>query len=256
MTNSDHVLTVLQHSHTLLTEAAEPLLPDEVLKPSYASEWSIAQVLSHLGSGAEIFSRFLVAGSTSAGPPEREAFLAIWEEWNAKSPRLQVTDSLAANGNFLDRVAELSSEQTEAFRVQMFLGEVDLAGFLLVRLGEHAVHTWDVRVALDATETIPVDAAELLVSRLSNIASRSGRAGDADFSVAVQTSEPERQLSLRVSSEGVQLVDGTLGEASLRLPAEAFVRLVYGRLDADHTPAGVVADGLDLDQLRAVFPGF
>ena len=255
MTNSDHVLSVLQHSHALLTEAAEALLPDQVIKPSYASEWSIAQVLSHLGSGAEIFTRFLVAGSTSAGPPERDAFLAIWEEWNAKSPQRQVTDGLAANANFLDRVAELSPGQSEAFRVQMFLGEVDLAGFLLVRLGEHAVHTWDVRVALDPTATIPEDAAELLVPRLSEIASRSGKAGKADLSIAVQTTDPERQLSLRVSPEGVRLVDGTLGEATLRLPAEAFVRLVYGRLDAEHTPA-LESDGVDLDQLRRVFPGF
>jgi hypothetical protein len=34
------------------------------------------------------------------------------------------------------------------------------------------------------------------------------------------------------------------------------VRLVYGRLDAEHTPAAVETDGVDLDQLRAVFPGF
>ena len=256
MTNSDHVLTVLQHSHALLTEAAEPLLPDQVLKPSYASEWSIAQVLSHLGSGAEIFSRFLVAGSTSAAPPERKDFMAIWDDWNSKSPKRQVTDSLAANGSFLDHVAELSPQQAEAFRVQMFVGEVDLAGFLLVRLGEHAVHTWDVRVALDPAATLPADAAELLVPRLSEIASRSGRAGDADLNIAVRTSEPERQLSLRVSPEGVRLVDGTLGDVTLRMPAEALVRLVYGRLDAEHTPDGVEADGVDLDQLRAVFPGF
>ena len=39
----------------------------------------------------------------------------------------------------------------------------------------------------------------------------------------------------------------------LVLPAEAFVRLVYGRLDPDHTPA--VRGTADLAELRAVFPG-
>jgi hypothetical protein len=39
------------------------------------------------------------------------------------------------------------------------------------------------------------------------------------------------------------------------LPAEAFVRLVYGRLDPDHTPASVVTDGGLLSLLRAAFPG-
>jgi hypothetical protein len=38
------------------------------------------------------------------------------------------------------------------------------------------------------------------------------------------------------------------------LPAEAFVRLVYGRLDPDHTPP-VETGGDELDALRKVFPG-
>jgi hypothetical protein len=40
------------------------------------------------------------------------------------------------------------------------------------------------------------------------------------------------------------------------MPAEALLRLSYGRLDAAHTPADVEADPADLDRLRAVFPGF
>ena len=39
------------------------------------------------------------------------------------------------------------------------------------------------------------------------------------------------------------------------MPAEAFIRLVYGRLDDAHT-GDVEVDGCDLDDLRAVFPGF
>jgi hypothetical protein len=42
----------------------------------------------------------------------------------------------------------------------------------------------------------------------------------------------------------------------LRLPAEALLRLVYGRLDSDHTPASVDAGGHPLDSLRRAFPGF
>jgi hypothetical protein len=45
-------------------------------------------------------------------------------------------------------------------------------------------------------------------------------------------------------------------DARLELPAEALVRLAYGRLDPDHTPSTVTADGVDLDLLRQVFPGF
>jgi hypothetical protein len=39
------------------------------------------------------------------------------------------------------------------------------------------------------------------------------------------------------------------------LPAEAFVRLVYGRLDPDHTPP-LTSRQVDLDRLRRAFPGF
>jgi hypothetical protein len=52
-------------------------------------------------------------------------------------------------------------------------------------------------------------------------------------------------------------IDGAAapGEPDLSMPAEAFVRLVYGRLDPDHAPAGVEGDERLLEQLRAVFPG-
>jgi len=39
----------------------------------------------------------------------------------------------------------------------------------------------------------------------------------------------------------------------VELPAEAFARLVYGRLDGEHTPAGEHGSALDI--LRRVFPG-
>jgi len=42
--------------------------------------------------------------------------------------------------------------------------------------------------------------------------------------------------------------------ADLTIPAEAFVRLVYGRLDAAHTPAGL--DAALVATLRPIFPGF
>jgi hypothetical protein len=41
----------------------------------------------------------------------------------------------------------------------------------------------------------------------------------------------------------------------VRLPAEAFLRLVYGRLDPDHTPP-VSPQDVELGTLRAMFPGF
>ena len=43
--------------------------------------------------------------------------------------------------------------------------------------------------------------------------------------------------------------------SELRLPAEAFVRLLYGRMDEAHTPP-VQSIGVEPDELRPLFPGF
>jgi hypothetical protein len=71
----------------------------------------------------------------------------------------------------------------------------------------------------------------------------------------VSTSDPERHFLLE-TGEAVSLAesDGEDGLPELRLPAEAFVRLVYGRLGPAHTPP-VEADSVDLDELRQLFPG-
>jgi len=71
----------------------------------------------------------------------------------------------------------------------------------------------------------------------------------------VSTTEPERDFVL-ATGESVSLrpADGEEGPPELRLPAEALLRLAYRRLDPAHTPP-LQADGVDLDELRAIFPG-
>ena len=68
----------LRHSHDALRATVEPLDEARLRQQSYASEWSIAQVLSHLGSGAEIFGLFLDAGLSGAEPPGGDTFPPIW----------------------------------------------------------------------------------------------------------------------------------------------------------------------------------
>jgi hypothetical protein len=125
-----------------------------------------------------------------------------------------------------------------------------------MRVGEHAVHTWAVAVALDPAATVAPDAVGLLIDTLGPLAARTGKPDGKQRRVRVVTSDPKRQFVLE-TGEAVSLEesDGEPGLPELRLPAEAFVRLVYGRLDPAHTPP-VEADGVDLDELRAIFPGF
>jgi hypothetical protein len=46
----------------------------------------------------------------------------------------------------------------------------------------------------------------------------------------------------------------TTGTVDVELAAEAFARLVYGRLDAAHTPP-LAGDPAVIDRLRATYPG-
>ena len=51
-----------------LTAAVEPLTVEQLEQRSYDPEWSIAQVLSHIGSSAEIFGLLLEAGTERGRP--------------------------------------------------------------------------------------------------------------------------------------------------------------------------------------------
>ena len=115
------------------------------------------------------------------------------------------------------------------------LGFDELVG---MRLNEHAFHTWDIAVVLDEAAGLPEDAAALVVDNLSLIARFSGRpmARSAPSPSAPPTPSVTSPCASRPTAW--RWVPGEPGQSpDLELPAEAFCRLVYGRLDPDHTPA-------------------
>jgi uncharacterized protein (TIGR03083 family) len=251
-------IAALRSSHEHLTALVEPLGPDAVDAPSMATGWSIAQVMSHLGSQAEIFGGILDAAKEGRPLPGPEAFPPVWDKWNALSPADQAAASRAANEAFVVQAEALSEAQLDELRFPMFGMDLDMAGFLQMRLSEHALHTWDVAASLDPTASVSPDAVELLIDTLPQLASRVGKPQDHPMRIRVVTADPSRDLRLTVEEGvGIEPFDGGSTEGELRLPAEAFVRLVYGRLDDSHAPAiELDGEGLTLDRLRAVFPGF
>lgn len=250
----------LRHSHDTLQAKVEPLDPGQLEQRSYASEWSIAQVLSHLGSQAEIFGLFLDAGLSGQDPPGPDAFHPIWDTWNAKSPQAQAADALRADQATVERFESLDADEQARLRLHLFGMELGTAGLARMRMSEHAIHTWDVLVALDPAATVAPDAVVLLIDTLDQLVARSAKPDGKQRKVRVTTTNPERTFILE-TGDAVTLVaaDGEappeLGLSELRLPAEAFVRLLYGRLDPDHTPPAE-STGVDLAELRALFPGF
>jgi len=251
------VEAALHRSHDRLSTHVSALGPDEVSGPSYDTGWTVADVLSHLGSGAEIFTLLLAAGLGGGPAPEFAEFSAVWDAWNARTPQAQAASSLTANATFLERVAVLDEAQRRAFRVEMFNGRQDLLGLMRLRLGEHAVHTWDVLVVADPSAQLAPDATAALLAGLDELVARAGQRSEDPLRVAVRTAEPEAAFVLEVDADGPRLTVGAdeAAPASLTLPAEAFIRLVYGRLDPEHTPP-LQVDGTDLATLRSVFPGF
>ena len=250
----DNPLGALRRSAGRLRELVQGLDDGQLELQSYASEWSIAQVLSHLGSGAVILRRRLEDIRAGHATPDDFA-PSVWDEWNAKSARAQADDALVADEAVLEALEGLSEAERAELVFSMgplILGFNEFAG---LRLNEHALHTWDIEVVFDGSARLPEDAAALVVDNLALITRFSGRPDGRQRTVAIRTSAPERDFALVLSADGVELAAGADGQQpELELPAEAFCRLVYGRLDPDHTPA-FKGDAAVLDALRSVFPG-
>jgi len=245
----------LRHSHDHLQTLVEPLDLGQLQQRSYCSEWSIAQVVSHLGSQAEIWSLFLDVGLTGQEPPGQDKFGPIWAGWNAKDPQAQAADGLRADEATLERFESLNPDQRARLRLRVFGTDADATGLARMRLGEHAIHTWDVAVALDPSATVAPDAVSLLIDTLGQLAGWVGKPDGRHRTLRIWTSDPERHFVLRTGTDvTMTAADGDDGPPDLRLPAEALIRLVYGRLDPAHTPP-VEDGGVDLDELRQLFPG-
>ena len=258
-------IAVLRHSHERLLGLVGPLTPDQINGPSYCSDWTVAQVLSHIGSGAEIATMMLPGALGQAEPVDREAFGPVWDRWNAMSPDQQAAAGIMADAQYVQLLDQLSDDDLASISMSFFGMTLDAVGLIRLRLGEHALHTWDIAVTLDPAAVVSPDAADLLIDNVPGfLAPRLGKPADPPFRARIKTTDPVRDYLLdaaesvsmgdwpgedAVASDGIETAD-------LTMPAEALLRLSYGRLDADHTPASVVAKPADLDRLRAIFPGF
>jgi uncharacterized protein (TIGR03083 family) len=257
MTDPTPWVRAVRASHDRLAGIVGSLDSDDLRKQSYAKEWSIADVLSHLGSGAEIFELSVNAG-LGGEPPGQEDNQRIWDAWNAKSPEEQAAQSIAANESLVSRVESLTPDQLEAFRVTMFGGMVmDIAGLLRLRLGEHAVHTWDVAVAVDPAARVSPDAVDLLVGGLPQLMQWVGKKAAEPAVIAVTTTSPEGSYTLDTGGVTLTPVAPDAPGASLELTSEALLRLVYGRADESAVASGELRlTHVTLPELQAVFPGF
>ncbi|TFV86998.1 maleylpyruvate isomerase family mycothiol-dependent enzyme [Blastococcus sp. CT_GayMR16] len=261
---ADRTIDADHSTYQRLSSLVGALTDDQLTQPSGASEWTVAQVLSHLGSGAEITLdtlRAARAGVERAG----DANQAVWDRWNAMSPREQADGYVRAGGDLDQAYGELDAAQRSELRVPMaFLPEpagIDL--FTGMRLNEAALHAWDVEVAFDPAATIPDDVAAVLVEQylgpltfLLGFTAKTDRLSSRPVTLTLRATGPDRTLGLGLG-EQAELSDAPgQSDGEVRLPTEALPRLLTGRLRASDD-ARIRVDGpVSLADLRQVFPGF
>jgi len=246
-------LTALRQSVELLRQIAVDLPPDKIRAQAYPTEWTIADTFSHIGSGAVILRhRDALAGTE----PDPDFNQSVWDEWNAKQPEAQVSEAIEADLAFLQSLQRTDDEQRAAFHLAFGPFDLDFGGYVGLRLGEHALHTWDVAVVLDLSATLLPSSVDILIDALGRVAGFSGKPTGSEQTVHVSTSAPERGFTLAIGADSLELSPSDRASVpDLELSSEAFIRLVYGRLDPSHTSAVSASPAL-LDELRTAFPGF
>lgn len=251
-------IDALHRSHEHLSSIVASMSEEEYASPSFDAEWTIAQVLSHLGSQAEILPLMLDAGLSGAAAPGAAQFQPIWDRWNAKSAKDQVADYLAATDDALARLDALSEEERSAFSLEMFGMTLDLSTLLRMRLNEHSLHTWDVEVARDRSARVDAGAVALVFDLALQLAERVGRpqAGSAPVKLSVSDLSRAYELELDPKVRFVSVSSTAESGRSASMEAESVLRLIAGRLDAEHLPATVELSGVSLSELHEVFQGY
>ena len=258
-TLADQTIAALRELHDDLAVLVPTLTEAQLTGPSGASEWTVAQVLSHLGSGAEIGLAGYKTALEGAPEPGPDFNPSVWDRWNAMSPQDQANSFLEHDATLVETLEGLSPEQRENVQIKLgFLPQaLDVATIAGMRLNEVALHAWDVQVGLNPSATLHEAAARVVAEQYS---------GSMGFMLGfIGKADALKQVAI-VDADGFGLVvddavrlapTAESATATFDGPLESFVRLIGGRLTESHTPDSVsVAGNVSLDDLRRVFPGY
>jgi uncharacterized protein (TIGR03083 family) len=251
----------LRLEHDTLAGLVPTFTSDQLSGPSGASEWPVAQVLSHLGSGSEITLASLRAALGEGEAPDDDFNRAVWARWDSSTPEEQRAGFVEHSRTLIEALEALTPEQHESLLVPIgFLPEpLTVASYAGMRLNEAALHGWDVRVAVDpGAGLLDVSATVLpehLSSELGFLLGFIAKADRVDERVVVTVDGSGYSL---VVDDGVSLASASdEATATFSGAPEAALRLIAGRLGPAYTPGDVAVTGnVTLDDLRAVFPGY
>ncbi|MER7006802.1 maleylpyruvate isomerase family mycothiol-dependent enzyme [Dactylosporangium sp. NPDC000555] len=262
-TRADLAIAALRQGHDDLSALVAGLTADQLTGPSAASEWDVSQVISHLGSGAEI-NLEVVRASLEGGPaPDFEFNKGVWARWDGMTPQERQEAFPEANRRLVEAYEALTPQRRAEHRIDVgWMPEpVDVATSALLRLTEFAYHDWDVRVAFDPSAALAPEAATLISERVEGLLGWIAKPANLDGRTAdlfVRLTDTGETLGLHLADPVALTAEAPAApDGELSLTLEAWLRLAAGRLKPEYTPADVRISGpITLDDLRAVFPGF
>jgi uncharacterized protein (TIGR03083 family) len=258
---ADRTIASLRAEHDATATAVRDLTDDQLTGASGAAEWTVADVLSHLGSGAVITLAGLKSALGARRTPEAGFNESVWDDWDVMSPAEQRAGFLEYDAELITDFEALDGQQRESLRLHVGFAPAPLsvAAFGGLRLHESAQHSWDVRVAgAPAAGLLPGTAgvlAELFSGELAFLLGFIGKADRIADPVRLDIAGSGYELSIADSVAFVSTSERPT--ASFTGPLEAALRLIAGRLGPRYTPADLTVTGnVTLEDLRTVFPGF
>ena len=256
----DRVITALGEEHGSLVGLVTSLTDDQLVTPSGASEWTVAEVLGHLGSGAEITLAGLRSALDGQPAPQAEFNQPVWDRWNAMSASEKRAGYLEQSAALVSTFEALDRKQRDSLEIDVFYmpAPQPVATFAGLRLNESALHGWDVRVGLDSAAELHPSSAELLAELMSDqisfLLAYVGKSERSNDPVVLEIAGSNLAISI---ADTVTI--GTPTEpatATFTGSLAAAIRLIEGRLGPDHTPPDLQVTGnVTLAELRRTFPG-
>jgi uncharacterized protein (TIGR03083 family) len=207
--------------------------------PSHCKGWAAKDVVAHLLLGGRMFGGAMRAAMDGTDmPPFDRARMEADRATLAALPQEQALDELgeltAEQSAFLDGL----DAEAAARSVTLPFGTLTMWQLAAVRLNEVAIHHWDVRAGATRDAEISPEAVPALSMMAGQRMGMLARGEKTDGTWQLDVSAPQggalgAPLTLRVQGDEVTVQPGPAQnpDARLVLDGDAFIRLVWGRLD-------------------------
>jgi uncharacterized protein (TIGR03083 family) len=263
------IATALRREYAVLNRVLAALRLERWSGPSICAEWPLQKVVSHLGEEAEIGLAVLKQHLEGASPLGRQRRQTIWDHFDSLAPEPLYAAFRDRHEAYLAYLEALPADKQRQ-RVRYFAGEAPVGEYLQYRLNELALHSWDIRAALDPTARLLPDTTRTHLSYVLDTVDTVEQEVPADARARLAgttytfflTGVVQREVGLAVGTDKLAVADPAAGGAvaTLRLSAEAFIRLCAGRLRLPAAEAAgeitAVGDRGAIVGLNALFPGY